>query len=87
VSYDVFAQMRVVEMRRMARLRSGRLVLAPAASCVGDAVAICNGGEAPLLLRRVEGPHESFVLVGECFVHDVLRESFLKGRRQELYIV
>jgi hypothetical protein len=53
-----------MELRRLARLRSGSLALVPEASCIGDQVWKCKGGIVPLVLR----PNgDDFEMVGECY--------------------
>ena len=55
-----------MELRRLARLRSGKLALVPEASQVGDQVWACRGGIVPLILRPTE--RDGFLeMVGECY--------------------
>jgi hypothetical protein len=61
-----------IESRRLARLSSGCLALVPKASQDGDVVALCRGGEVPLLLRK---RGEDFEMVGECYVHKAMDGS------------
>ncbi|KAH6999383.1 heterokaryon incompatibility protein-domain-containing protein [Ilyonectria destructans] len=61
-----------IESRRLARLSSGCLALVPKASYDGDVVALCQGGDVPLLLRR---RGEYFEMVGECYVHRAMDGS------------
>ncbi|KAH6839649.1 heterokaryon incompatibility protein-domain-containing protein [Chaetomium sp. MPI-CAGE-AT-0009] len=66
-----------IESRRLARLSSGHLALVPQASLLGDAIALCRGGNVPLLLRQHEmGEH--FEMVGECYVDAVMDGSFFR---------
>lgn len=53
-----------MELRRMARLKTGHLALVPEASCVGDQVWGCRGGKMPLVLRS---HGDDFEMVGECY--------------------
>lgn len=53
-----------MELRRMARLRSGSLALVPEASCLGDQVWSGKGGIVPLVLRP---SGKNFEMVGECY--------------------
>ncbi|KAF4331824.1 heterokaryon incompatibility 6 OR allele [Fusarium beomiforme] len=61
-----------IESRRLARLSSGCLALVPKASQGGDVVALCRGGEVPLLLRK---RGEYFEMVGECYIHKAMDGS------------
>ncbi|KAF4447811.1 HET-6OR heterokaryon incompatibility protein (het-6OR allele) [Fusarium austroafricanum] len=61
-----------IEARRLARLSSGCLALVPKTSQDGDVVALCRGGEVPLLLRE---RGEYFEMVGECYVHKAMDGS------------
>lgn len=53
-----------MELRRMARLRSGSLALVPEAAYVGDQIWSVDGGVVPLVLRP---KGDDFELVGECY--------------------
>ncbi|KAF2189294.1 hypothetical protein K469DRAFT_62685 [Zopfia rhizophila CBS 207.26] len=53
-----------MELRRMARLRSGSLALVPEASRIGDQIWSCKGGIVPLVLRS---NGDDFEMVGECY--------------------
>jgi hypothetical protein len=73
-----------IELRRMARTRTGRLALVPAASRLEDAVALCKGGSVPLVLRRHA---EGFQLIGESYVHGVMNgEAFIEEQCRVLCI-
>ena len=68
------------ELRRMAQMASGRLVLAPAAAVPGDVVALCRGGAVPLVLRPVGAESdvdrvEDFELVGEAYIDGLMDSS------------
>lgn len=64
----------------MARTRTGRLAVVPAASRLEDAVALCKGESVPLVLRYHA---EGFQLIGECYVHGVMNgEAFIEGQCQ-----
>jgi hypothetical protein len=46
------------------------LAMMPVEARVGDAMAICQGGKVPLLLRQhVDG---KLTLVGGCYVHGIM---------------
>ena len=68
-------RLHAVEFRRLARLSCGRLALVPKASVDGDVVALCRGGDVPLLLRR---SGEYFEIVGECYVHAAMDGSLFE---------
>jgi hypothetical protein len=68
------------ELRRMAQMASGRLVLAPAAAAPGDVIALCQGGFAPLLLQPLKNGGdidrvEDFELVGEAYLDNLMNSS------------
>ena len=47
-----------------------RLGSLPVAARVGDAIAVFQGGEIPLVLRRRD--EKSYVLVGEFYIHRIM---------------
>ena len=53
-----------MELRRLARLKSGFLALVPEATYVGDQIWSCKGGIVPLVLRPNGDDYE---MVGECY--------------------
>ena len=74
---SVASSLRAIESRRLARLSSGHLALVPRASLPGDVVALCRGGNFPLLLRQHEiGEH--FEMVGEYYIRAVMDGSFFR---------
>jgi hypothetical protein len=68
----LFQQMGVAASgRRMVTTRRGYLALTPAATDLGDRVALVPGSGLPLFLRpKVEERH--FTLVGEGYVHGIM---------------
>jgi len=68
------------ELRRMARMASGRLLLVPPTAQPSDVVALCRGGVVPLVLRPVCPDPDTdkisdFELVGECYVYGMMDPS------------
>ena len=63
--------------RRMVRTQGGFLGLASHATEVGDHVLICKGSSVPLIVRKCEDVDEGFRLVGDAYVHGIMRgEAF-----------
>jgi hypothetical protein len=57
-----------IELRRMARLRSGRLALVPETSIVRDRLWRCRGGIVPIVLRPLKSNKFNFKIIGDAFV-------------------
>jgi hypothetical protein len=53
--------------RRLGRTKGGYLCLLPADAGVGDMIALCKGGQTPLVMRPNGG-----ILVGEAYVHGMM---------------
>jgi hypothetical protein len=66
--------------RRFAVTREGYLCLVPPGTEPGDMVCLILGAAVPFVLRLLnrskdnlsEGQHNSYVLVGECYVHGMM---------------
>lgn len=61
----------VLTWRRLMSTRSGRLGLAPAGAVLGDAIAIFQGCDVPMVIRR-RGVGSGWRLVGEAYVHGIM---------------
>jgi hypothetical protein len=60
----------ILQSRTFARTEQGYLALMPIEARVGDAIAICQGGKVPLLLRpNVDG---KLRLLGGCYIHGMM---------------
>ncbi|KAF2113332.1 heterokaryon incompatibility protein-domain-containing protein [Lophiotrema nucula] len=51
--------------------------LVPRGTRVGDRIFILNGGPVPFVVREAEG---GFVLVGECYIHGIMRGELIDQR-------
>lgn len=60
---------RLSNYRRMVRTKEGYIALVPRETRKGDWIAICKGGNLPLVVRR-DG--EQWMLLGETYVHGVM---------------
>ncbi|KAK0705931.1 hypothetical protein B0T26DRAFT_724989 [Lasiosphaeria miniovina] len=73
--------------RRVAVLDDGRLAQVPPASEPGDVVFVPFGSAVPFALRpfgQDRGGRPPFRLLGECYVHSVMRgELLIEGRKAE----
>ena len=73
--------------RRMVRTQGGFLGLASHATEVGDHVLICKGSSVPLIVRKCEDVDEGFRLVGDAYVHGIMRgEAFESDKCREILI-
>ena len=61
--------------RRLGRTKKGYLCLVPESAMVGDKIALCSGGQVPLVLR--EKGEEGYNLVGESFVLELMQGNTL----------
>lgn len=69
-SYSAFGDvMQHTTYRRLARTTNGYLCLVPAGGKKGDSIALCKGGNTPLILRSDD---RYWTLVGECYVHGIM---------------
>jgi len=73
-----------IEGRRLAKTRGGYLGLGPGGTGPGDAVALVNGGQLPLILRA-SGSH--WELMGDTYVHGMIQwELFDVIKYESLWI-
>ena len=78
--YSIFA-MKAFQRRAFMITDKGYMGLAPSHAQVGDLVCIFRKGDVPFILRPIgEGYHE---LVGGCFVHGIMDESFAQRAEVE----
>ncbi|KAL9599539.1 MAG: hypothetical protein Q9219_003783 [cf. Caloplaca sp. 3 TL-2023] len=62
--------------RRLFRTASGRFGLGPAAMREGDRCAVLFGAGVPFVVRRWRSEYK---LVGECYIHGVMRGEVVRG--------
>jgi hypothetical protein len=60
----------ILQSRTFARTEQGYLAMMPVEARVGDAIAICQGGKVPLLLRQNAGG--KLRLLGGCYIHGIM---------------
>ena len=71
--------------RRLIRTSQGYIGIAYDAAKVGDAIAVCQGGRLPLVVRR-EG--ERWRLIGDCYVHGIMQgEVFAEEKCKTMWFV
>lgn len=71
--------------RRLGRTKRGHLCVVPEAAQVGDKMALCCGGQAPLVLRQQGGNY--YALLGEAFILEIMNgEAFDKEACAEIRI-
>lgn len=74
---------RLLNHRRMVRTKKGYIALAPRLTQEGDWIAICDGGDLPLVVRK-DGDY--WVLVGESYVHGVMNgEAWVQEDSREMW--
>jgi len=80
-------QGRYALQRRVVRTESGYLGLASRATEVGDIVVLCKGSSIPLIFRRSRESEDSFRLIGDAYVHGIMRaEAFQSERCQSMFV-
>lgn len=73
-------QGRYTLQRRVVKTENGYLGLASRDADVGDYVALCKGSSVPLIFR-VDGVENSFLFVGDVYVHGIMRgEAFREDK-------
>ena len=71
--------------RRMARTENGHFALVPSKTQVGDSVAVCKGGQTPLILR---GQQTDLELIGDSYVHGIMNGELCDVQScQEIHII
>jgi hypothetical protein len=81
---------RVLQNRRLGILGNGLLGLFPRHSQSGDIVCVIFSFAVPVLLRPVANMNGKFQLVGECYVHGIMRGEAVdstKGHYDEIILV
>ncbi|KAK5697577.1 hypothetical protein LTR97_007715 [Elasticomyces elasticus] len=63
---------------------SGGFGIGPSGARCDDQVVVLVGGRTPFVLRPEEGHNDTYRLVGDAFVHDLMRGEALTQRSQEL---
>ena len=67
----------VIWKRRLVETSSNRIGLAPEGTMPGDNVVILLGCSVPLVLRAVGPATQSYELIGECYIHGLMKgEAF-----------
>ncbi|UPK95878.1 hypothetical protein LCI18_006813 [Fusarium solani-melongenae] len=69
----------VMAWRRLFGTRDGRMGLGASAAKVGDSIAILQGCNTPMILRRLR---EGWVIVGECYVHGIMYGEVIQGEHK-----
>ncbi|KAJ3541188.1 hypothetical protein NM208_g4725 [Fusarium decemcellulare] len=69
----------VMAWRRLFGTRDGRMGLGTPAAKVGDSIAILDGCNTPMVLRR-SGKY--WVIVGECYVHGIMYGEVVEGEHE-----
>ena len=55
--------------------------LAPAEARVGDKICILLWGQVPYVVREQD---DHYVLIGECYVHSIMKGEALQGTETDL---
>jgi len=76
---DVQDALQCCANRLFFRTHEGYIGLGPAETQPKDVIAIFLGCSTPVVLRRVDGSHDQYVIVGECFVHGLHDNTRLLG--------
>jgi hypothetical protein len=74
--YDLFleAMAPVMLQRRLCVTESGYIGAVPSSAEVGDSILVLKGGPVPYVLRKLGSEQDRrFELVGECYVHGIMR--------------
>jgi len=78
--------MTAAKSRRMFRSSRGYIGLAPALAQKGDQVVLVQGGQIPLILRRVQN-NRKWNLIGDCYVHGIMKgEGFSREKCHDILI-
>ena len=82
-AWSRWALISAVENRRFFVTKKGLLMgLGPAEAQEGDVVTVLCGSHTATVLRRLErvapGDAEGFVVVGECYVHGVMKGELFR---------
>lgn len=71
--------------RRLFRTVGGYMGIGYDATKVGDAIAVCEGGRLPLVVRK-EG--DGWRLIGDCYVHGIMHaEAYAETKCQLMWLV
>ena len=63
--------------RRFCVTRKGYIGLVPIETKTGDEIAVFDGATVPFVLRQAEKGHGAFYLIGECYVHGIMKGEAL----------
>ncbi|KAF4993432.1 hypothetical protein FDECE_13398 [Fusarium decemcellulare] len=69
----------VMAWRRLFGTRDGRMGLGTPAAKVGDSIAILNGCNTPMVLRR---SGKDWAIVGECYVHGIMHGEVVESEHK-----
>ncbi|KAH7061663.1 heterokaryon incompatibility protein-domain-containing protein [Paraphoma chrysanthemicola] len=79
-----FDKLLACQNKRIFRTSRGYLGLGPRSMREGDLVAVLHGGRVPFVLRIMGQPGAAyFVLVGDCFVHDIMQKQIYEMLEEE----
>jgi hypothetical protein len=80
-------QGRYALQRRLIRTEHGYFGLASHAMKIGDSVVLCKGSSVPLILRRRKEGNGLFQLIGDAYIHGIMRgEAFQDVKCKRLLI-
>jgi hypothetical protein len=63
--------------RRFCVTRKGYIGLVPIETKTGDEIAVFDGATVPFVLRQAEKGDGAFYLIGECYVHGIMKGEAL----------
>ncbi|KAH7068499.1 heterokaryon incompatibility protein-domain-containing protein [Paraphoma chrysanthemicola] len=79
-----FDKLLACQKKRIFRTSRGYLGLGPRSMREGDLVVVLHGGRMPFVLRLMGQPGAAyFVLVGDCFVHDIMQKQIYDMLEEE----
>jgi hypothetical protein len=61
----------------------GSFVMAQPSACRGDLICVLFGCDTPVLLRKIDEYHYTFV--GECYTHGIMYGESIEGMRAGKY--
>jgi hypothetical protein len=68
---------------QIARTEKGLLGLVPHLAEAGDQICILNGGAVPFVLRKGKRPLREHRLVGECYIHGLMKGEAMRSEYEE----
>ncbi|KAI1370372.1 heterokaryon incompatibility protein-domain-containing protein [Hypoxylon crocopeplum] len=80
-------RLRLLHSRRPFTSKTGFVGSVPQSAQPGDIVCIFLGGKIPYVIRRVEDDPEIYVLVGEAYVHGIMKGEFVRSDSEIVHIM